>query len=292
MAGPMGMSLFFCLSGFLIVSTLDRDQSIYPFLVKRVFRIVPAVALYLVIVAFLFGLPLEEFALNLIFMSNYYTHALDFGPVSHLWSLCVEMHFYFAIALVTAVLGRRGLWLVVPAALLVTFWRVEAGAYVNINTHLRVDEILMGGTLALVSNLWGAQIKRVLSNKTLSWIALTAVAFLWMASCHPWGLWFNYPRPYLAALLVGIVIHSDLPALRRALENRVAAYVAKISYALYIYHPMMVFGFMNEGSIWTRYLIKRPISYLLSWGASHLSTMYWEVPWQKLARRHLRSRGY
>lgn len=37
--GVLGMSLFFCLSGFLITTTLHRNPEALTFLVKRVFRI-------------------------------------------------------------------------------------------------------------------------------------------------------------------------------------------------------------------------------------------------------------
>src|SRR5437667_3569112 len=54
-AGPMGMSLFFTLSGYLIVSTL-RSVSILEFIVKRVTRILPLAYLYILLVLIVFGL--------------------------------------------------------------------------------------------------------------------------------------------------------------------------------------------------------------------------------------------
>ena len=80
------MALFFCLSGYLITSILWRDQNIRSFLIKRLFRIIPAVFLYLTILLVFFDLPLKSYVLNLLFISNYATSALDVGPVSHLWS--------------------------------------------------------------------------------------------------------------------------------------------------------------------------------------------------------------
>src|SRR5262249_24452363 len=45
--------------------------------------------------------------------------------------------------------GRRAVWFVVPMCLLVTFLRISEGAVINIQTHLRVDEILAGSCVAL-----------------------------------------------------------------------------------------------------------------------------------------------
>ena len=95
----------------------------------------------------------------------------------------------------------------------------------------------------------------------------------------------NYLRPYLAATLVGIAMHARFAVLSTILESRPAAYIARISYALYIWHPLMVFGWMNTGSDLVRYLIKRPVSYVLTWAAAHTSTFWWEAPFQRMARR-------
>ncbi|CAN0604945.1 unnamed protein product, partial [Ectocarpus sp. 12 AP-2014] len=117
-------------------------------------------------------------------------------------------------------------------------------------------------------------------------IALLAIAtLLWMLSSHQWGGAMNYARPYFAATLVGLIIHSHIGPLHNVLEGRVAAYIARISYALYIYHPLMVFGWMNAGSDWLRYLVKRPVSYVLTLMAAHASTFWWEKHWQDLAKR-------
>lgn len=287
MAGPMGMSLFFCLSGFLIVSILNGNSHVPTFLIKRILRIVPALVLYLCILVVLFGIPWQMFAANALFVSNYWFAGLSktIAPTSHLWSLAVEMHFYIAIALATLVLGRRSLWLVPPAALVVTGLRIDAGAYVNIQTHLRVDEILSGGILALVAIHAGGPLRRALAGPWRPALLLTVLTALWMLSSHPAGGALNYARPYLAASVVGVVLFSRLPVVHSVLESRIAAYIARISYALYIYHPLMVFAWMNVGSDWMRYLVKRPVSYALTWAAAHASTYWWEAYWQRLARR-------
>jgi peptidoglycan/LPS O-acetylase OafA/YrhL len=94
-----------------------------------------------------------------------------------------------------------------------------------------------------------------------------------------------YARPYLAAALVGIVISCRLPVLHPILESKPATYIAAISYALYIYHPLMIWGWMDEGSTMVRYLLKRPVSYAMTWAAAHASTFWWEAYWQRLAHR-------
>lgn len=289
MAGPMGMSLFFCLSGFLIVSMLHRNADAATFFVHRAMRIVPSVVLYMVVMVLLFGIGWRAVLENLLFVTNYFYDGRGRGavaaPMTHLWSLSVEMHFYVAIGLATLLLGRRSLWLVPPAAVLVTLLRIDQGAYINIATHLRVDEILVGGVLALVAIHCGGVLRRALAGIGPAVALLLAATLLWMLSCHPLGGPVMYMRPWLAALVVGVVLHTRIPPLHRVLEGAVAAYVARISYALYIYHPLMVWGWMNTGSDIERYLLKRPVSYALTWAAAHASTFWWEARWQALARR-------
>jgi len=289
MAGPMGMSLFFCLSGYLIVSMIHLNPDPVAFLIRRGLRIVPSVALYMALMAVFFGISWRAVAANLLFVTNYLPVGLGVGeppaPLSHLWSLSVEMQFYVLIAALTWAVGRRSVWVVPVLAVVITGLRIRAGATVDIATHLRADEIMTGGTLALATLLWGDRLRAVFAVRGRAVLALVPVTALWVGSSHGWGGALMYARPYLAATLVGILMHSRLGVLTAALESRPAAYVARISYALYIYHPLMIFGWMNAGSSWTRYLLKRPLSYALTWAAAHASTYVWERHWQRLARR-------
>lgn len=290
MAGRMGMALFFCLSGFLIVSMLWRDQNIPAFLAKRIMRIVPALFLYLTVLLLFFDLPIRSWLLNMLFVSNYMVEGLGGGPVGHLWSLSVEMHFYLAISLVVLVGGRSALWLVLPAALLVTALRIDLGIISNINTHLRVDEILVGGWLALASLHYGDRLRAVLVRPVLAIGLILLLTALFMISSHDQGGIVTAFRPYLAMALVGVIMHCRLRPLLSVLESRPARYIARISYALYIWHPLMIFGAMNAGSTMERYLLKRPVSWTLTWAVAHVSTIYWEAYWQRLVRVWLKRR--
>ena len=116
MIATSGMSLFFFLSGFLIVSMLSRNDNVLSFLVRRVCRIVPLAWAFLIVVyvllapALKYGKPTS--CSMRIFRSHRFwieTGRLFMANSSHFWSLCVEMQFYAAIALVVALGGRRGL---------------------------------------------------------------------------------------------------------------------------------------------------------------------------------------
>jgi len=143
-AGAMGMSAFFALSGFLITETLLRNPDVTAFLAKRFARILPLAYLFMLGIFLFFGLDWRSMLMTDLFVVNYLHSYMVPHLTDHLWSLCVEMHFYGAIAFAVLLGGRRAVWLVWPACLAVTLMRVWTGTYISIETHLRVDEILTG----------------------------------------------------------------------------------------------------------------------------------------------------
>ena len=285
-AAVSGMSLFFILSGFLIASFLLARQDIVEFLVKRIGRIVPAVYVYLIFCYVLVSFEPKTLMVAATFTLNYLNSYSD--PFNgYLWSLCVEMHFYLVAALIVFALGRRGLYLLPVLALVVTGLRIQGHIQLHIFTHLRLDEILAGCTLALVYREHND-----LFQKARPWLARLFVPFviLWGLSSVRDLFPAVYVRPYAAGLVVASILAMRSNIVTYILESAPARYIALVSYALYIWHPAtMQFG-MSEGSTATRYLIKRPISIALTFLAAHLSTFYIEKPSSNFVRNFLTRR--
>jgi peptidoglycan/LPS O-acetylase OafA/YrhL len=282
-AGPMGMSLFFTLSGYLIVSTL-RSATIPEFIVKRAVRILPLAYLYIFLVFIIFGLSKQALLSHLGFVINYRLDQMI--PVTeHLWSLCVEVHFYLFVTALAALGGRRALILVWPCCLAVTALRIMEGAYIDVATHLRIDEILAGASIATLP----ASRFRPGATSLLVW-GLAAVA--WAGSSHPDGGWLQYLRPYAAALLLFATLSQPPNGLLAVLSKPSLRYIAATSYALYVIHPLTAHGWWDDGSVWQRYLLKRPLGFAITVIAAHMSTFYWERIWIQAARRWLRSRRW
>lgn len=276
-AGAMGMTLFFALSGFLITSNLLAGQGVYSFFVRRLMRILPLAYLYLFIVFLVVTYKPEMIPANGLFLENYADTYLN-GMNAHFWSLCVEVHFYLLIGLVVAVFGVRGIWLVFPACLAVTVMRISEGAIIDIRTHLRVDEILAGACVALLYHKGGLKF-----HSSAVWM-VAAVAF-WFACSSPFCGTLQYLRPYSSAILLAFTIGLDRGVIHSGLASRQARYVAEISYALYVIHPVTVYGWMNEGGLLERYLLKRPLSLAVTFLLAHVSTFYWENRWIALGKR-------
>jgi peptidoglycan/LPS O-acetylase OafA/YrhL len=284
-AGAMGMSLFFALSGYLITSSLIKNQNIHEFLTRRLARILPLAYAYTLVVFLLFSFDPNSLLWTNLFVVNYLPQYLNEWN-AHFWSLCVEMQFYLAIAVVVLTAGRKGLWIVWPACLAITLLRVNAGAYIEIKTHLRVDEILSGACIATIYNrlTFNDRLFRVLPAMMI------VAALLWAISAWPLAYSFQYFRPYTTALLLFVGLHYGATRPETVLASRPMRYIATISYALYVIHPATAHGWMNDGGTMTRYLLKRPISFALTFVLAHLSTFYWESRWQSAARQWVQRR--
>ncbi len=279
MAGAMGMALFFAISGFLIVRFLAEGMPLGVFALRRGARIVPLAWTAMIALFVVTDASLRELAANLLFVSNLPPVQLMDGG-EHLWSLCVEMQFYVAAALLCLAPKRRGLYLVPFLCFAVTSARILAGERISIVTWHRADEILAGGTIALAFCGWlGARAQAALAGIP-PWAAL-----LFLALCsHPTMGPVMYLRPYAAALVIGSCVHGARGLTGRILRSRPMAYVAEISYALYVIHGTLVTTWLGTGDTLERYL-KRPLLFAATFALAHISTRWLEKPVMRFARR-------
>ncbi len=129
-SGRMGVDVFFCLSGLLMSRILfQRRVALTTFYKRRISRIIPAFALYLLIIfviAWAIGkpAPASEIVPTALFLRSYlpaYLHMFASPyPIGHLWSLNVEEHSYIFLSLLTLLpilRGREG-WALIACALI------------------------------------------------------------------------------------------------------------------------------------------------------------------------------
>jgi peptidoglycan/LPS O-acetylase OafA/YrhL len=206
----------------------------------------------------------------------------------HFWSLCVEMQFYLGIALLFALIGRKGLLLLPGLAIAVTIGRGWNGITTSIVTYYRLDEVLAGATLAVIyAGVMGKGIAQLLTR-----VSPYFVAGLLLVSCHTAIIAANYFRPYLAAALVGATLYQPSHKSVAWLRSRLLSYIAGVSYALYVIHPITTHGgwFNTEDKV-LKYA-RRPIGIILTFTLAHLSTYYYESRWIALGKMWLRSESH
>ncbi len=274
-----GMVMFFTLSGFLITNFLYRRPSVVDFLLRRLFRIVPLAWLYSVVVLLWFGADVQTWLAHLLFFVNV-PPFFKTPPTDHLWSLSVELHFYIGVALLVVVFGKRALWSLPVLCVVVTAWRVINGEMLSNQTQFRLDEILGGTIVALAHRRWGEKAFRRPPAATLL-IALTGVLLL--VCGHSDFELLQYARPYVAGLLLALVLSDSASALGRLLQGRVLSYVAKVSFAVYVLHAGLAMTWLGSGERLEKYL-KRPLLFAVTFALAHVSTFTFEARAQALGR--------
>ena len=283
-----GMALFFCLSGFLITHLLLKDDRLWPFLLKRVSRIIPLAWGAMIVLIIVNGPSWQEAVANLLFFSNLPRDYLLSGG-HHLWSLCVEMQFYIFVAILVRILGQRALYLLPLLCVGITVLRMANGEIISIVTWHRVDEILAGAALAL---FW----QRYQRNKAhwltgwAAWLPVVALSLLLIAA-NPHSGALGYMRPYFAAFAIGSSLFAFPVIFHRLFASAPARYVAGISYALYVVHGMLGDTWLGgkNADTFTRYMLRIPLS-ISTLVLAHLSTHYYEKFFTRAARSYLSRR--
>lgn len=282
-AGAAGMAIFFTLSGFLIVQLLLHDDRVVPFLIRRAARILPLAWLAILILIMASPIDWRTWAANLLFFANLPPARLMEGG-HHLWSLCVEVQFYVFVALLVAVVGRRGLWLLPLVGFAVTALRVADAEPISIVTWHRVDEILAGATLSLIFTRFPPATKDV---SLPSWLPLLLAAML-LAASHLDSGWIAYLRPYLTAAAIGTSLYTRPKWMSQLFNTRPALYIADISYALYVIHGMLTATWLGGGqTVGARYA-RRPLLVAATFALAHVSTNFYEKRWVSMARTFIR----
>lgn len=270
-AGLMGMTLFFTLSGFLITHFLLYRNSVVDFLVRRFFRILPLAWTYIIISLLLYSASSDAWMAHMFFYVNYQKSLLVPLVTEHIWSLCVEIQFYVGVALLVTIFKKRGLLFLPAICVGITLLRIWTNTTASIETHLRVDEILAGAILALIYDKQFGEWLRNFVRKQNFYILLV----LLLLSCHHLGGWLMYLRPYFAALLIGNTLLNPTTKINEILNNKVLIYIASISYALYVIHPLLASSWLGSGDLLTKYT-KRPILFAFLFLTAHFSTFYFE----------------
>jgi peptidoglycan/LPS O-acetylase OafA/YrhL len=267
------------LSGFLITKVLLKDQNIQNFLVRRFMRIVPLAWLVLTITFLITEASPREIISTLFFYSNWEPMGL-IASTSHFWSLCVEVQFYIAIAVLVYFLKKKAFYLLPLLCIAVTFYRYLNDVPIAINTYYRVDEILAGCMLALMYNYGSTKVKNLVGKLPTILLFLILVA-----STHPSADALNYFRPYLALLLIGSTVFNNRDSwIVKILKSKILFYIASTSYAVYIIHGGLRYTWLAEGDVVEKYL-KRPLFLLVTFVLAHLSTKYYEDYWIKLGKK-------
>jgi peptidoglycan/LPS O-acetylase OafA/YrhL len=265
-AAFLGVKLFFVLSGFLITGILLRSRddaeamkqtrgaALGHFYARRFLRIFP---LYYFVIAVAFAVNLDPVRENLLWLLTYTLniHMVNQGyyiaNFAHFWSLAVEEQYYFAWPWIVLFAPRR---LLIPLTLtmisvgpLYRFYGVIAelkGIATYIFTPACLDALGMGSLLAILSHSdkWKHALNRQLTTLVLP-IGLGATVAFNILSHYRIGwkadtVLFDLAVALLFCWLINGASRGFQGVVGAVLKSKPLVYTGKISYGIYIYHPL------------------------------------------------------
>lgn len=286
--GMVGMALFFVLSGYFIGRQVLAGTHPLEFAAKRLLRILPLAWLVAIIVGVLCHFDRATLVANLLFYANLVDGGLQ-HPLDHYWSLCVELQFY-AIATVLLLFRPAVAMVVIPTLLVaVTVFRIHMGAAAGSVTWYRIDDILAGFTLAILLNSSRRrEVVRFFEHPAVLWIALVTLCVACYLGVK--GNPFAYARPYAVLALTGALLCQVGAAPSRWLSRPGWAYLASVSFAVYVLHIPLAATWLGSGGIEEKYL-KRVLLLAAVFALAHLSTFYFERHFIALGHRLKLSNG-
>ncbi|MFT4135450.1 MAG: acyltransferase [Microbacterium sp.] len=251
--GSFGVTMFFCISGFLITTLLLREEdangrvSLRGFYIRRVFRILPLYLLALVLATVLvlgFGLGSggDTFLQRLPLLATFNGEFAGSGTFSHSWSLGIEEKFYilwpllaFGVPFVRSHIGAV-LGVLLPAALAAAF--IEPVAYFGIYMPI------IGGC-ALAVAMHHRRSFGVVFALARPWIGASLfVVMLIMSELSgslPWKEAIGYAHVTFAVAVLlalpGTLIGKAWP--RRLLSLRPVVFYGQLAYGIYLFHPFV-----------------------------------------------------
>jgi len=296
-SGPLGVRVFFVISGFIITKLLlDEEKkngriNVGRFYFRRIFRILPAYFFYLACLA-LFGvlglvvLNTSEIPYAAAFLCN--TSFVNCGwYLVHSWSLAIEEQFYLFWPLLFLIIKPRFRGRFLSVSLILCVLLSSFGVFV---THSWIDNPLAFACIAIgalyaVSDMFSAFVQKysvIVSTGIIAALGLLAIApstYLQDFS----HLAYREVTPFL--ILTCIVLTYSFQRFINSLFFRVLTKVGLISYSLYIWQQV----FLGDPSIYPAGSFLR--MWYLMFPIAILSYLFIEKPLIAWAKQYLRSRA-
>lgn len=268
--GWAGVDIFFVLSGFLITGILyeakQKTQYFRNFYGRRVLRIFPIY--YLLLAAVIVGQLIREpgnpplrggQVWYWLYLQNFKMADWgDFG-VSSLgvtWSLAIEEQFYLIWPAIVYLSSRRMLVRICLAAIVGTFVLrivlLHSGVQPNtlyLITPTRLDGLAVGALIAILLRRQFDHTQVLRRARGAFWFGLLACGVIFTVVGGPkWNdplvVMFGYSAIAVGSggLLVQTVLAPHHAALHRFFASGPMVFFGKYSYAIYLFHPLVIKG--------------------------------------------------
>ncbi len=246
--GYLGVQLFFLISGFVILMTLEKCNNVPSFIYRRWLRLFPAMLICSLIIFLTAGIFTErpngqpeliDLMAGLSFIDPYIwlkTTGIQLQSIEGaFWSLYVEFKFYVIAAILYFSVGSV---------------RLVYGLFICFITWFSVDFLYQTHSIKALSPLH--TVTNILSLKYFGWFSAGAAYYLYIKTNKTkWlilGGGFSlisslvesklHLMPFVAAALISLFFTISIlsPRLQSLIANKVFLYFGFISYPLYLLH--------------------------------------------------------
>lgn len=263
--GTIGVNLFFVLSGFLLGEILLEQKAkatpagtiIKHFFIRRALRIFP-LYFFVIIIYSIFFTSGNIFLWNATYTTNI-LECIDLHRVpeefTHLWSLCVEEQFYLIFPFIIVFIPRGYFLKIFIAAIVIAFgWRLIAVTTPALQSDpnrwssrfpvAAFDALFGGGLLAYFKVHHYIRTCKFFSLRILPVLLFSLIAtalFLTIQQDAFWtDLFLRLVSTFIGMIALGYAVTIGYKGLfKRFLENSKIAYMGRISYGIYLFHPFI-----------------------------------------------------
>lgn len=306
--GWLGVDLFFVLSGFLITRLLFAERaktgtiSLGRFWARRARRLLPAVMVLLVVVAFTgqlndLGIGASPLRTDLIGALTYTSNWVRLGTnagywsqfaapalLDHLWSLAIEEQFYLLWPILVLAALRRGrrtaIRVIVGLAAVAAVWHLVAHQFFDtsrmyMGTDTRAVSLLAGAVVAVLEPNF-----RRLSGYAAWLLQTVGLVVFGIGVVVLNGTWaITYRGGLFLATCASMAIIASIAAgiSQPFLRNGVLRWFGQRSYGLYLWHwPILVWLGVRDPDGAPH--LRRVVAVMLSLAAAEISYRLVEMP--------------
>lgn len=281
-----GVSMFFALSGFLITYLLILEKEKQPidvksFYIRRVLRIHPLYYTYLAIAVAVVVIYGQPFSWSSFFFYAFLAANIPFifenelFLVGHYWSLGVEEQFYLFYPWIVKKARNLPLVLVVVAGILlalkVLFRYVDLGFGLIPYNFIQVTRfhcMLIGALGAWLFYVKNPLFLTIANNRITQLIAWIAIGFVAINRFHIASV---LDQEVICVVTVAIIVGQVTKTNRLInLDLGIFDFLGKISYGLYVIHPLVIFFLAKVLVLELPSVLKYLVVYALSLGITIL----------------------
>ncbi len=294
------VSMFFSLSGFLITYLLllekeERGKINIPFFyARRILRIWPLYYLFLIICVVVIYASGSKISITALVLYVFYAPNIPFmlhryiPLLSHYWSLGVEEQFYLFWPWVVAKAKKNLEWIIFSGIVVMIVLKIIARYYTEqgdksllyMFIHVTRFHCMLIGALGAVlfvkNNTLFKKISTHLISQLLAWGVIVSLII------NQFHIASVLDAEFVSVITVILIMGQATKTNRLVnLQAKVPNLLGKISYGIYVYHPLIIWGeslvFANipiSGVF--KYLFIYTVTILITIGIAYLSYTYFE----------------